>query len=413
MRHPTDPRDGGHRLSEPLSDAEIERLYEERVLTQEFYGRRYRGGLRSFRGSAADAVAEAVATTFAPRTALDVGCGLGQVVAALRRRGVDAAGCDYSEAFVAAAPRRVRPHLSRQDATRLDAFGDDRFDLVLCMEVLEHLPVAEIHRCVEELRRVSRGRVIVTTPSFGANWPGRFGLPIDHPGWREDALAGRRFRQIVLTPDGLPHHGHLTLATYEWWTALFAGHGLVRDQDVENAWLEHPERPLRRNRWNVYVLNEVASPAFVPGGTCLGQGGVGWHGPERWEGDRAVRWTSALARVHLRTPSAEATLALTLHGGPDALVWERGLGVAVRSVAGGGSRSAHVHLAPGRWSEIRLAGCPGGKGDILEVSLRADETFRPSLLPGASPDERDLGVAVARVCAQRPDAAAPVTGRLA
>lgn len=393
---PPPPDGDGYRLSEPLSDAEIAAIYESQVLTQEFYGDAYAASLVRSPSTAADDLAAAIVEAFAPATVLDVGCGLGQLVGALRRRGVDALGCDHSEAFLRLAPADVRPHLRRQDVTALDAFADGAFDAVLCTEVLEHLPVAAVRQCVDELRRVARGPIVATIPSFGPNWPGRAGLPLDNPSWRDDARAGRRFARIVVAPDGRPHHGHLTLATYEWWTDLFAGHGLVRERDVENAWLEHPERPLWRHRWNPYVLSEVASAAYVPGETCRRQGGAGWHEFEDW-GDRRVRWGGARALLHLRAPCDGPALEMELWSGSAALLRPRRVEVSARAVPHGRRATALLDVAPGAWHEVALAAVPASAGDLVEVTLDVPEPFRADLSLAGSTDARSLGVAVSRI----------------
>jgi ubiquinone/menaquinone biosynthesis C-methylase UbiE len=244
-------------LSEPLSDEEIEALYRDIVLTLDFYGPGYDLDLLAAPRRGFADMASAIVTHLHPARSLDVGCGIGALVAALRRRGVDAHGCDFSETFIGRARRRARPHLTQQDVTAL-GFPDGSFDLVTCMEVLEHLPVRVIDLAVAELARVSRGTVLVTTPSFGDDPNGGQGLPIGEPSWQKDAAAGRRFRRIVLDDEGRPHVGHLTLATYAWWTDRFAAHGLMRDAEAERAMLTHPRHGVARWRWNLYVLRRAA-----------------------------------------------------------------------------------------------------------------------------------------------------------
>ena len=241
----------GH-LSAPLADEEIERLYRDQVLTPEFYGEGYSRDLAAAPRRASRDMAGAIVRHLAPRRTLDVGCGVGALVAEIRRAGVDGAGCDFSDAFLERAPRRARGHLTRQDVAAL-GYEDGAFDVVTCMEVLEHLPERVIDQAVAELRRVARGVVVVTTPSFGPNPHGPDGIPVTEPDWREDAAAGRRFRRIILDERGLPHCGHLTLATYAWWTERFLRHGLRRDPDLERAMMEGPPA-LRRWRWNLYAL---------------------------------------------------------------------------------------------------------------------------------------------------------------
>jgi 2-polyprenyl-3-methyl-5-hydroxy-6-metoxy-1,4-benzoquinol methylase len=395
---PAGPERDLNTLSPPLSEEEIERLYREQVLTQEFYGDAYVVSLTAFVSAAADDIAESIVRTLRPRRVLDVGCGLGQVVWALRSRGVDAAGCDFSEAFLANAPEEVRPHLHQADVTDLSAFETGAYDLVMCMEVLEHLPERLSRECVRELKRLSRGTVLVTTPSFGRNWPGRYGLPLNVPEWRADALAGRRFANLVLGPDGRPHHGHLTLATYDWWTELFRAEGLERNRDIENAWLEHPERPLWVHHWNPYVLHQALEPVFRVGETCERQGSFGWYPAEDWGADGQVRWTREAAQAVLRTGVADPEVTVCVSAGPDSLAWPRPLQVRVRSAGSGPWMAATVLVPPGGFRDLRLRGCRASAGDLIEVRLDA-APFRPALLPEALPDTRALGVAVREIAA--------------
>lgn len=396
-----EPDEGGFRLSGALDDAAIRRLYDEQVLSQDFYGDAYVPSLTAFVSAAAEQLAEAVVETFSPRRVLDVGCGLGQLVLALRRLGVDAVGCDYSEAFLDAAPDEVRPHLQQADVSDLSRFGTGDFDLVLCMEVLEHLPIDLVHGCIVELARVSSQTIIVTTPSFGPNWPGRAGLPLDSPGWLADARSGRRFSQIVLDPEGRPHHGHLTLASYAWWTALFRSHGLSRNQDVENGWLEHPERPLWHHHWNMYVLHEARSHEYLPGRTCVRQGNCGWHDVETWP-DGAVRWSTGRATVTLRSPARGAVLRMKVSGGPPELAYPRELQV-VAAGEGEVSWAARMLVEPGRWLDIALGPVPVAEDELVQVTLNVPEPFRPSLLATPGEDDRTLGMAVGRIALEPPD----------
>ncbi|MDX6647028.1 MAG: hypothetical protein QOK40_2755, partial [Miltoncostaeaceae bacterium] len=182
------------RLSPPLGEEEVIELYERSVLQQSFYDETYASDLLAASPVAHDDLARALVQHLAPTSALDVGCGLGELVSRLRARGVDAVGCDFSEAFLRLAPRRARPHLRQADVTAL-AYPDRAFDVVTCMELLEHLPVPTIDRAIESLRRVTGGTLIVTTPSFGPDGGRRHGLPINEPSWWEDARANRPFRR--------------------------------------------------------------------------------------------------------------------------------------------------------------------------------------------------------------------------
>jgi SAM-dependent methyltransferase len=85
---------------------------------------------------------------------LDVGCGTGHHLAALRARGFEAAGVDGSETMLAEARARNPQAELRQADVEALPFPDAVFDVVLCIEVLRYLP--DPGRCVAELGRVLR-----------------------------------------------------------------------------------------------------------------------------------------------------------------------------------------------------------------------------------------------------------------
>lgn len=118
--------------------------------------------LGRFHAAVADLVAEAL-----PRggSVLDVGCGEGFVASYLGDRigQLWIAGLDASdEALRFAAARTKLGRFVQADATVLP-IANRSVDLAIALEVLEHLPDPEWALC--ELRRVSRGPVIVSTPN--------------------------------------------------------------------------------------------------------------------------------------------------------------------------------------------------------------------------------------------------------
>ena len=99
---------------------------------------------------------------------LDLGCGAGRFVAALRGAGADPVGVEIAEA----ALERARAVAPGADLRRLADDGSiplehGAVDLVWCSEVLEH--VADGSRLLQEARRVLRpgGRILVTVPFHG------------------------------------------------------------------------------------------------------------------------------------------------------------------------------------------------------------------------------------------------------
>lgn len=95
---------------------------------------------------------------------LDVGSGAGQFVNCLAMSG-------EFRSITTIDPTRFNKYMElSDDIVRFDIsiadmkFDDDSFDVVVCMEVLEHLPEDIFRRAIAELRRVCRGQLIITVP---------------------------------------------------------------------------------------------------------------------------------------------------------------------------------------------------------------------------------------------------------
>ncbi|HEX5622155.1 MAG TPA: class I SAM-dependent methyltransferase [Solirubrobacteraceae bacterium] len=99
---------------------------------------------------------------------LDLGCGSGRFVAALRDAGADAIGVELAEAALS----RARANAPGADLRLVEPDGSlplehASVDLVWCSEVLEHVP--DTAHLLLEARRVLRsgGRLLVTVPYHG------------------------------------------------------------------------------------------------------------------------------------------------------------------------------------------------------------------------------------------------------
>jgi SAM-dependent methyltransferase len=106
----------------------------------------------------------AEARGLAPRRILDAGCGEGMVSGWLHDAVPDAeiTGVD-GRAEAVAAYRAANPDLVAQEADLAALpFEDGAFDLVVCTEVLEHVP--EPRRMLHELARVSSAHLLLTVP---------------------------------------------------------------------------------------------------------------------------------------------------------------------------------------------------------------------------------------------------------
>ncbi|MFN3198188.1 MAG: class I SAM-dependent methyltransferase [Bradymonadia bacterium] len=92
-------------------------------------------------------------------TVLDVGCGGGNLTHRIAERGHQVMGTDY--AFEGLARLRVPGVRASADAL---PFPDDAFDVVVCSEVIEHLPSPLFEDALKELWRVARRSVVITVP---------------------------------------------------------------------------------------------------------------------------------------------------------------------------------------------------------------------------------------------------------
>ena len=110
-------------------------------------------------------VADGILRCVRPQTVMDAGCAIGFLVGALRERGVDAEGVDISPEAIDAAPEHVAPHIS---VGGFDDLLGRRWDLITCIEVLEHLPPDETDHAISVLTSVTDLVLVSTTPEdFG------------------------------------------------------------------------------------------------------------------------------------------------------------------------------------------------------------------------------------------------------
>jgi SAM-dependent methyltransferase len=139
---------------------------------------------------------------------LDYGCGAGQIVKALRARGVEAFGCDvfyeggdYSQqvesAFLGKSIRRMEPN------GRIP-YDDGTFDFVINNQVMEH--VTDMDKVLAEIHRVLKpgGKVLSLFPDKSVWREGHCGIPFLH--WFPKGSRLRIYYAAALRLIGFGYH---------------------------------------------------------------------------------------------------------------------------------------------------------------------------------------------------------------
>ena len=145
-----------------------------------------------------DRVAEAIVREYHPASVLDAGCAMGFLVEALRKRGVDAKGIDVSEYAISEVHDSVAEHCS---VGSLSEPLPGRYDLVTCVEVLEHIPPEQADAAIANLCAAS-DRLLVST-----------------------------------SPRDYSEPTHLNVQPPEYWSAAFAREGFFREVDRDLSYL--------------------------------------------------------------------------------------------------------------------------------------------------------------------------------
>lgn len=179
--------------------------------------------------------------------ALDVGTGRGYLVAALRKVGVDAYGTELSRYAILHGIDDVRPYICQANADgALLPFQSGSFDLVTCLEVLEH--VAQPLKLIDEFARITRSGAVVfiTTPA----------LPFESPIWHK----------LKLQYEPL----HISVHSRGFWRKAFQARGfcLIRERpDIIRERTRLSPRESRQQHWAIQFVRR----SFPAGASFLGE----------------------------------------------------------------------------------------------------------------------------------------------
>jgi SAM-dependent methyltransferase len=143
-------------------------------------------------------MADAIVRDLRPTSVLDAGCAKGFLVEALRERGVEAYGIDISEHAISQVDQSVREYC------RVGSLTEPlprRYDLIVSVEVLEHIPAAEASAAVANLCAAT-DRLLLST-----------------------------------TPDDFGEATHLNVQAPEAWSAALAQNGFLRDVEHDVSYV--------------------------------------------------------------------------------------------------------------------------------------------------------------------------------
>ena len=134
-------------------------IYDETYYKQYDEGGYERGGIwqRTFEN-----IADRIVKEINPRSVLDVGCAKGFLVEALRDRGVEAYGVDISDYAISQVREDLKPYFKVGSATEE---LDRDYDLIVCIEVLEHLSTIDSQKAVENFCKHSSEVLFSSTPN--------------------------------------------------------------------------------------------------------------------------------------------------------------------------------------------------------------------------------------------------------
>ena len=157
-------------------------------------------------------IADRIVKDLKPRSVLDAGCAMGLLVEQLFRRGVDAWGVDISKYAI------TQVHESVADRCRVASLVeplDRRYDLVVCIEVVEHMWADDARTAIANLCAAS-DRVLFSS-----------------------------------SPSDYAEPTHLNVQPPEYWSAEFAEHGFFRNLDHDASYIAP---------WSVLYERQSAEP---------------------------------------------------------------------------------------------------------------------------------------------------------
>jgi SAM-dependent methyltransferase len=112
---------------------------------------------------AAPRIADSIVAEFNPKSVVDVGCGTGALLEALRSKGCEVFGLEYADAALGYCRTRGL-HVIKFDLEQAELEDQRFFDVAVSLEVAEHLPESAADRYVDLLCRLSSNIIFTAAP---------------------------------------------------------------------------------------------------------------------------------------------------------------------------------------------------------------------------------------------------------
>ena len=109
-----------------------------------------------------------------PKNALDIGCAFGYLVSSLRNFGIEAFGVDSSEYAISKVEGITKCFVEVSNLPDLilpNSFPRN-FDLITCIEVLEHLSEEEAVRSVKRMYELTNKRILFSSSPYDSDGDG-------------------------------------------------------------------------------------------------------------------------------------------------------------------------------------------------------------------------------------------------
>ncbi len=196
---------------------------------------------------------------------LEAGCGVGQVVLALRQWGHDCWGLDYSERTIARLNEKFPEVPFRVGDVRQLPFGDAEFDAYISLGVIEHFTVGQ-DGILREAARILRpgGKAFVSVPALNGFRRLRIALNTyassSQMDFFEDCYSLAELRRLLATEglELLEYHYLNTVMTFAQETFVRPLYRLIEDVPYARGVIDRLMRLMLPRAWFGHMLIVVA-----------------------------------------------------------------------------------------------------------------------------------------------------------